>query len=145
MSPDTSGPSFPLDRLAPLSALRAAAATLGLGVGRYNAGAGSRYVVGVDATGRGLVDYHAVSGSRLLCKAEVSAYLNGVHAGRERYVAPYHVRATLADALTAVDDAREAFAETGGHAEGGEALAAVKAQIRAALDRLAAAQEGGAL
>jgi hypothetical protein len=75
-------PSFPLDRLAPLSALRAAAATLGLGVGRYNAGAGSRYVVGVDATGRGLVDYHAVSGSRLLCKAEVSAYLNGVHAGR---------------------------------------------------------------
>lgn len=81
MSPDV--PSFPLDRLAPLSALRAAAASLGLGVGRYNAGAGSRYVVGPDSSGNGFVNYHAVSGPRLLCKAEVSAFLNGVEYGRE--------------------------------------------------------------
>lgn len=135
MTPEA--PSFPLDRLAPLSALRAAAATLGLGVGRYNAGAGSRYVVGPDATGRGLVDYHAVSGPRLLCKAEVSAFLNGVDVGRERYVAPYHVRATLADALTALDTAREAFGETGGLGDGLAALADAKAQVQEALARLA--------
>lgn len=125
MSPEI--PSFPLDRLTPLSALRAAASTLGLGVGRYNAGAGSRYVVGPDTTGKGLVDYHAVSGPRLLCKAEVSAFLNGVEYGRERYVAPYHVRAALAEGLRETD------------------VDAVKAAIIAALDRLASANEGGAL
>ena len=136
----TAAPSFPLDRLAPLSALRAAAATLGLGVGRYNAGAGSRYVVGPDPTGRGLVDYHAVSGPRLLCKAEVSAFLNGVHAGR---IVDPRADAALRAALDALADAREAFAEAGGLDDGFAAIDTARAEIGRALDRHAA-QEGGA-
>jgi hypothetical protein len=88
--------------------LRRAAGFLGLGLGRWNPGDGTRFRVGPDAltkghkSGLGVADFNAVGGPVLRTKAEVSAYLNGFAAGLDRGLPAYRLRVALSLALAAL-------------------------------------------
>ena len=92
--------------------LRRAAGFLGLGVGRYNPGDGTRFKVGPDAatkgerSGVGLVDFHAVDRASpvLRTKPEVAAFLNGFEAGLNRGLPAARLRACLLLALDALNN-----------------------------------------
>jgi hypothetical protein len=88
--------------------LRRAAGFLGLGLGRWNPGDGTRFRVGPDAltkgrkSGIGVADFNAVDGPTLRTKAEAAAYLNGFAAGLDRGLPAYRLRVALSLALDAL-------------------------------------------
>ena len=87
--------------------LRRAAGFLGLGLGRWNPGDGTRFRVGPDAltkgrkSGIGVADFNAVDGPTLRTKAEAAAYLNGFAAGLDRGLPAARLRVALGLALDA--------------------------------------------
>jgi hypothetical protein len=88
--------------------LRRAAGFLGLGLGRWNPGDGTRFRVGPDAltkgrkSGLGVADFNAVDGPVLRSKAEAAAYLNGFAAGLDRGLPAARLRVALSLALDAL-------------------------------------------
>jgi hypothetical protein len=88
--------------------LRRAAGFLGLGLGRWNPGDGTRFRVGPDAltkgrkSGLGVADFNAVDGPVLRTKAEAAAYLNGFAAGLDRGLPAARLRVALSLALDAL-------------------------------------------
>jgi hypothetical protein len=88
--------------------LRRSAGFLGLGLGRWNPGDGTRFRVGPDAltkghkSGLGVADFNAVGGPVLRTKAEVAAYLNGFAAGLDRGLPAARLRVALGLALDAL-------------------------------------------
>jgi hypothetical protein len=88
--------------------LRRAAGFLGLGLGRWNPGDGTRFRVGPDAltkgrkSGIGVADFNAVDGPTLRTKAEAAAYLNGFAAGLDRGLPAARLRVALGLALDAL-------------------------------------------
>jgi len=88
--------------------LRRAAGFLGLGLGRWNPGDGTRFRIGPDAltkgrkSGLGVADFNAVDGPTLRTKAEAAAYLNGFASGLDRGLPAHRLRIALALALDAL-------------------------------------------
>ena len=101
--------SFPISARGISTAdLRLAAGGLGLGLGRWNPGDGTRFRVGPDAitrghkAGVGIADFNAVGGPVLRSKSEVAAYLNGFAAGLDRGLPAARLRVALSIAVDAL-------------------------------------------